>query len=114
MNIGKAIRFLRKEKGWTQQQLADFACTSKGNISNLENGHQGYSPSLLDGLSVAFCCPISSIFLLAESFDRLEKNSNKLEEFPIEILFARLPIDIQKKFIALFIEIIKSSADDNL
>ncbi len=27
MNIGKSIRFLRKEKGWTQQS-ADFTCAN--------------------------------------------------------------------------------------
>nr|WP_314593059.1 helix-turn-helix transcriptional regulator [uncultured Neisseria sp.] len=46
MNISRAIRFLRKQKGWAQQQLADFANTSKSNISNLENGDQGYSEAL--------------------------------------------------------------------
>ncbi|MDK4627546.1 helix-turn-helix transcriptional regulator, partial [Kingella kingae] len=51
MDISYAIRYLRKKKGWTQQQLADFASTSKGNISNLENGNQGYSTAILQNLA---------------------------------------------------------------
>lgn len=112
MNIGKAIRFLRKEKGWTQQQLADFSCTSKGNISNLENGHQGYSPALLNSLSVAFSCPISKIFVIAESFEAADlQNTDKLENLPVDVLFLSLSPDLQKSFLALLIDVIQSSKE---
>jgi putative helix-turn-helix protein len=75
MNISRAIRFLRKQKGWTQQQLADFANTSKSNISNLENGNQGYSEAILKYLADALECCVSSIFLLAEYLERQQNNT---------------------------------------
>ena len=62
MNISRAIRFLRKQKGWTQQQLADFANTSKSNISNLENGNQGYSEAILKYLADALGCRVFVYF----------------------------------------------------
>lgn len=77
MNISRAIRFLRKQKGWTQQQFADFANTSKSNISNLENGHQGYSEAILKYLADALGCCVSSIFMLAEYLERQQNNTLK-------------------------------------
>ncbi len=42
--IGKNIRHYRKEKGWTQEQLADKSNYSKQFISNIENNvHQTFS-----------------------------------------------------------------------
>jgi transcriptional regulator with XRE-family HTH domain len=91
MDIRHAVRYLRKQKGWTQSDLADRVHATNGSISNLENGQQGYSPSLLRYLSQAFGCSVSQIFLLAE---HLEKPENK-SQMPIELLFIQLPEDVQ-------------------
>ena len=56
MDIRHAVRYLRKQKGWTQAELAERVYTTNGNISNLESGQQGYSPSLLAYLAQAFGC----------------------------------------------------------
>ena len=37
--FGSAIRVVRIKRGWTQQQLADRAATSRTSISRLERGH---------------------------------------------------------------------------
>ena len=95
MNIGHAIRYLRKRKGWTQQQLADFSNTSKSNISNLENGNQGYSPAILQYLAEAFNCTVAQLFLLAESLDDDENIAENWDQMPIDALFIQLPKDIQ-------------------
>jgi len=102
MNIGHAIRYLRKRKGWTQQQLADFSNTSKSNISNLENCNQGYSPAILQYLAKAFNYTVAQLFLLAESFDDDESIAENWDQIPIDGLFIPLPKDIQdnlKQFI---------------
>ena len=105
MNISRAIRFLRKQKGWTQQQLADFANTSKSNISNLENGNQGYSEAILKYLADALGCRGSSIFLLAEYLERQQNNTLKdLEEMPVELIFLQLPEPLQQSFKLLMIQ----------
>lgn len=94
MDIRHAVRYLRKQKGWTQAELAEHAHTTNGNISNLENGQQGYSPSLLTYLAQAFGCSVSQIFLLAE---RLDLGSDEASEpMSIELLFVQLPLDVQQ------------------
>jgi transcriptional regulator with XRE-family HTH domain len=39
--LGSALRAVRIKRGWTQQQLADRARTSRSTISRLERGHPG-------------------------------------------------------------------------
>lgn len=87
MNIGHAIRFLRKQKGYTQAQLADFSHTMKSTISNLESGNQGYSVALLQHWAMALDCPISKIFLVAEQLELAESEEKAMDNLPIEILF---------------------------
>jgi len=42
--VGKNIRKFRKQKGWTQKQLAEKSTYSKQFISNIENNvHQTFS-----------------------------------------------------------------------
>lgn len=66
MKIGAAIRALRKERGWTLDELAERAHTSKSNLSNLEGDRQGYSPVLLASLAEAFGYRVSELFAIAE------------------------------------------------
>lgn len=40
IDFGKAVRAFRLEKGYTQQQLADFAGCSLMFVSNLERGKE--------------------------------------------------------------------------
>lgn len=105
MDIGKAIRYLRKQKGWTQRELADLTFTSIGNISNLENGNQRYSATVLDYVSQAFGCPISQIFLLAEHLSRVDVDGN--EPMPIELLFMQLESEDQKSVRHLVEQLVK-------
>lgn len=105
MNISHAVKFLRKQKGWTQQQLADFANTSKSNISNLENGNQGYSESILQYLAKAFACPVSHIFILAECLEKQDDKENAvLDEIPLEVLVLQLPPALREPLKKLVIE----------
>lgn len=108
MNIGHAIRFLRKQKGYTQEQLADFAHTTKSTISNLESGHQGYSTGLLKHLAQALNCPISKIFLVAEA---LAENPDQppTDKLPIEILFEELSVESQRIILLLIKQMIIES-----
>lgn len=106
MKINHAIRYLRKKEGWTQQQLADFANTSKSNISNLENGNQGYSAAILQQLAIAFGCSVSQIFLLAENLSNSQESKQNWQEMPIEVLYMQLPDGMKRHFKLLMVEII--------
>lgn len=98
MDIGPAIRLLRKQKGYTQEQLADFAHTTKSTISNLEGGHQGYSTALLQHLAQALGCPVSRIFLTAET---LAASGGQPGKLPIELLFGELSAASQQAVLQL-------------
>ncbi len=37
--VGKRIKSLRKERGWTQQMLADHAQLTREHVSVIERGH---------------------------------------------------------------------------
>jgi putative helix-turn-helix protein len=111
MNISHAIRFLRKQKGWTQQQLADFSNTSKSNISNLENGNQGYSESILQYLASAFNCPVSHIFILAELIEKQnDKKDLDWDAIPLDVLVLQLPAALQESLKGLVVEMLNKLA----
>lgn len=107
MNIGYAIRYLRKKKGWTQQQLAEFSNTTKGNISNLENGNQGYSPTMLRYVADAFGCRESYLFLLAESLDEHGQLNVNIDTYPVDILLSQLPEDVSQTIRTLIAQTLK-------
>lgn len=43
-NIGQRIRYLRKQKGWTQEKLAEYAGINRVTVASYEQGK--YLPSL--------------------------------------------------------------------
>lgn len=108
MNIGIAIRYLRKQKGWTQSDLAEHAFTSKSNISNIENKNHGYSTALLGYLAKAFGCKVSYIFTLAEQLSAESDGVSDVRDVSIEVLFSRLPAGVQNQFKNLMLELLKS------
>ncbi len=60
------LSFLRSQKGWTQQELADLVEVSRQTIISLENGR--YNPSILLAFRLAhlFNTSIEEIFIYSE------------------------------------------------
>jgi putative transcriptional regulator len=60
------LEFLRTQKGWTQQELADQVEVSRQTIISLENGR--YNPSILLAFRLArlFKIQIEDIFIFEE------------------------------------------------
>jgi transcriptional regulator with XRE-family HTH domain len=50
------IRQWRKHRGYTQEQLAEMAGMSPGNLSQIENRKQDYTQSTLEALAEALNC----------------------------------------------------------
>lgn len=65
--IGERLRRLRKEKKWTQGQVADFLKTTKQNISNYENGTYAIPFERLNELSELYETDLSYIIGSPES-----------------------------------------------
>jgi len=64
--LGREIRRVRTECGWSQRYLASKAEVSVGCISMLENGNRNISTPLLGRIGDAFGIPASFLTILAE------------------------------------------------
>jgi transcriptional regulator with XRE-family HTH domain len=54
VKIGRRIRQLRTERGWTQTMLADHAELTREHLSELENGHKEIGVLALERIVRAF------------------------------------------------------------
>ncbi len=61
-NLGLALFFFRRQRGLTQQQVADTIDVSYETISRIENANTGISFDMLLALSRALDTPLSEIF----------------------------------------------------
>lgn len=61
--VGATVRRLRKQRGWTIQELANEIGSDVGNLSRLERGMQGFSDATLDSLAAALGVPVSVLFI---------------------------------------------------
>ena len=56
------IKFLRKERKWSQEDLALEADVNKNYISDLENGRRNPSLEILEKIAIAFNISLSELF----------------------------------------------------
>ena len=63
-SIGERVRAFRRQKGMTQEQLAEFAALTSVSISFIETGKK--NPSLSSVLKIAFVFEITTEELLKE------------------------------------------------
>ena len=82
MELGKVIRKLREDRGWSQDELAFRTGTSSANISRIENGKHGAGEDLLKSLSKEFEFKVYQLIALAEGVEApvIPVNSNPEEE----------------------------------
>ena len=60
--LGMRIKFLRKERNWSQEDLALEANVNKNYICDLENGRRNPSLEILEKIAVAFGISLSELF----------------------------------------------------
>lgn len=60
--IGRQVRLLRKQKGWTIAQFAAEVSISEGMVSKIENGQVSPSLSMLQLLSDTLSVPLTTLF----------------------------------------------------
>ena len=83
---GLRIKKLRKQKGLTQEQLADKLNISTSNLGKLERGLQGLSIDLLIELSIFFDVSLDYILLGREmQTDALKRQIHSMLEQLMEI-----------------------------
>jgi transcriptional regulator with XRE-family HTH domain len=54
VRLGRRIRRLRSNRGWTQQQLADMTGIGRVHVSELENGKREAGLRMLERLAASF------------------------------------------------------------
>jgi transcriptional regulator with XRE-family HTH domain len=62
VRIGRRIRFLRTNHGWTQAMLADHAEMTREHLSELENGHKEIGARPLERISNALGLSLAQFF----------------------------------------------------
>lgn len=60
--LGMRIRFLRKERNWSQEDLALEANVNKNYICDLENGRRNPSLDILERIAKALDISLSELF----------------------------------------------------
>ncbi len=62
VRIGRRIRVLRTERGWTQTMLADHAELTREHLSELENGHKEIGVRALEKIVRALSVSLHQFF----------------------------------------------------
>ena len=79
MNIGEAIKTLRKARGVRQKVLAEAVDVSATHLSLVESGAQKPSVDLLHRIATYFGLPVSTLVYMALDKDTL--NNNPQQEY---------------------------------
>ena len=66
MDFGYAIRALREERGWVQEELAFRCNTTSATISRIEQGRAQPSFSMLQALAQGFGLSVSELIAVSE------------------------------------------------
>jgi len=102
LNLGEAVRRLREQEGWNQEDLARAAHTTQANISKLERGDtRAYSKFLLQRISTAFGIRVFELFALAEGVQLVGKEELTPEEHRHLVGLRRLPPERRNMIFAI-------------
>ncbi|UQA75635.1 helix-turn-helix transcriptional regulator [Sphingobacterium siyangense] len=100
--VGKAIKLLRHQKGWTQQHTANQLAISVPAFSKIETGITDINLSRLKQISALFDLKVVQLLSypdvegFKENIDELKAIQQKLQQRDVEIL------QLQKKLIQLY------------
>ncbi len=67
MHIGQVIRSIREARKATLEEIAFAANTNASNLSRIERGQQGYSPEVLERISLALGVTVAELHMQAET-----------------------------------------------
>jgi transcriptional regulator with XRE-family HTH domain len=87
MNLGKAIRLCRKNRHYTQTQLAKLADISVSHLSLMEMNKRDPSLNTVESISKALNVPVSVlVFIAAEREEITELGEEQIEELTLSIM----------------------------
>ncbi|MBU1692309.1 MAG: helix-turn-helix domain-containing protein [Gammaproteobacteria bacterium] len=102
MDIGSIIERLRKQKGLSQDELADKAGTTKSNLSRIEKDNQWPRPDTLEAITAALDIKVYQLFAIAEG-ERLPVGATefKKEEWELIGSYRAMEEEQQSAYLAL-------------
>lgn len=80
MNVGKAVRLCRTQRGLSQSELAKTAGISVSYLSLLERGKRDPNFSTVEGIASALKVPVSILVFLATSNEEMSGLNPELRE----------------------------------
>jgi transcriptional regulator with XRE-family HTH domain len=107
-SLGKKIRLLRHQKGWSQEDVAKRLDISIPAFSKIETGITDINLSRLEQISTLFEMSVVQLLTFNES-EQNQKFQNELETVNKKLMDREAEvIDLQKKVIELFEELRQS------
>jgi transcriptional regulator with XRE-family HTH domain len=101
-SIGKTIKHLRLQKGWSQEELAHRVGTTTPSISRIETGKHGASDQLKQLIAQEFRLKVSELVALAEvdkpAIKMPEISKNEEEEQMLLHYFRKMKIEKRELF----------------
>jgi transcriptional regulator with XRE-family HTH domain len=93
LNVGRAIKLCRSQKGWTLAELGKRTGIAASHLSMIEHGDRDPSMTAMQAIANAFGMPLNVLIFLAADPDDLagisEELKEKLSRAALELL--RLP-----------------------
>lgn len=87
MKLGQTIRICRKNRGYTQGELAERADISVSHLSLLEKNKRDPSLATVEAISSALSMPLSVLVFLASKGEEItELSENQIEEISRSII----------------------------
>lgn len=80
MDIGRAIRLCRSQKGWTLRDLSKRSGITGSHLSMIERNQRDASMAAMQSLANAFGMPLNVLVFLAADEKELAGISNELKE----------------------------------
>ena len=103
--LGKKIRLLRHQKGWSQEEVAKRLDISIPAFSKIETGITDINLSRLEQIAVLFEMSVVQLLTYNET-EQDQKMANELENVNKKLMDRETEvIDLQKKVIELFEEL---------
>ena len=68
--VGKTLKELRSENGYTQEQVSDYLGITQSNLSKIENGEENFNMTLLDKLCLLYDCSVEYLLGKTDSYEK--------------------------------------------
>lgn len=111
IDVGQAIKFYRKERGLTQEQVAEKSNLSVKYISLLENG-SSKNISIQKLSNIATALDVSLASLLTTNKPQFSDNSTPYTEL-LFLKLQNLPIEEAEEFSKVFLDLFRSLENFN-